>query len=450
MTCESTPGAKAARLQGNRPFVILLAALLIACQNGKEHKVEPRVASASAASATAPPPSMAQPSPKLYAGGAQTCAVTNGGVLKCWGRDYREGIVGETLRPKVVTTGVRELAVGGTSLCALQMNGTVACWGWHSDGAIGVPADGLCRNGLKVEEPCVKTPAVLKDLPPAVAIDASPFHTCIISDQNQVYCWGDNFRGQLGRRTSERCGQHPWDRCSRAPLHVPGLDQVTQLALGVHISCALRADGTVWCWGANENGQLGRGSPNADGQTSPAPVRLPTKAVQIEAGSKHVCAVSAEHQVFCWGGNESRQLGAATSEGGDCPFSSTPLAVAGLPPVASLSIHYASTCALGQDGSLWCWGSNVLRGTGLRDSETCKSKCMGHDEADACVPSPARVTDIPALSKVANGGDHVCGIADGRVVCWGAYSEGQLGFEPKHCASAARYDCIEPWGIVDL
>src|SRR5262249_998015 len=139
------------------------------------------------------------------------------------------------------------------------------------------------------------------------------------------------------------------------------------VAAGDRFACALKGDQTVVCWGANEAGQLGTGSV----PSSLTPLAVPglSNVSAIALGARHggaVVGAGAGAPAACWGGDEGPELGVAIpsqlcSAGGDAvPCETTPRAVAGLTDVAALAAGARHTCAVGQDGSVWCFGANDL------------------------------------------------------------------------------------------
>jgi len=422
-------------------------ALFFGCQSAPPRPAVFRVAPAPADSADPRPAQPhAQARSKLFAAFQRTCYLNTGGVLRCWGADLINGVIGRATRPQVVATGVASVALGNTHACAVRAGGEVSCWGWDNDGALGVSTADSCDNG-EGEQPCARVPTVVSGLPRVNEVAAGPNHTCALSAARVVYCWGSNQYGQLGRRTVDTCGER---LCSRQAGAVDGVDQVTDLALGNGFSCGLRSDGVVWCWGGNDQGELGRGTVDDETHLGPQPVQLPHKVIAIESGSDHVCALTATHEVYCWGANTARQLGSASDDLCRCsPCSGTPLRVAGLPAVRELSIVDETSCALGQDGSLWCWGNNYMNRIGVAADDACVYECFGHEQAVDCLASARRVANLPALSALANGGDHLCGIAENKVLCWGAWFEGQLGFAPRRCKPDMGA-CLEEPGVVEV
>jgi alpha-tubulin suppressor-like RCC1 family protein len=179
-------------------------------------------------------------------------------------------------------------------------------------------------------------------------------------------------------------------------------------------------------------------------------VQLPRKVTALDSGSDHVCALTDEHKVYCWGANTTRQLARESDDLCRCgPCSGTPLLVAGLPAIRELSVVDETSCALGHEGSLWCWGNNWVSGVGTSTYDSCAYECLGRAEDVECLPDATRVPDAPLLSTLANGGDHVCGVAENKLFCWGAWFEGQLGFAPKRCTPDMS-GCVEAPGVVEV
>jgi alpha-tubulin suppressor-like RCC1 family protein len=269
-----------------------LAALVVvaSCQSTQPRPAVLRVAPAPVASSSPQPlQPRAQVRPRLFAAFQRTCYLNTAAVLRCWGADLIDGAIGRATRPQVIATGVRDVALGDTHACVVSAGGDLSCWGWDNDGALGsVPVD-VC-DGESQEQPCARAPSTVGGLPRVTAVAASINHTCALTAGRVVYCWGSNQTGQLGRHTVDTCDQR---LCSRQPGVVEGLDRVSALAVGEGFGCALRDDGKVWCWGSNDQGELGRGTVDDQTHLSPRPVRLPRKALSIEAGSHHVCALTA-------------------------------------------------------------------------------------------------------------------------------------------------------------
>jgi hypothetical protein len=249
-------------------------------------------------------------------------------------------------------------------------------------------------------------------------------HSCMTYNGSQVICWGLNASGQLGDGTNDN---------KLEPVYVKDLEGVQNLTAGGKHTCALTIDGEIWCWGENSSGQLGNGTT----QNSSVPVKvtgLPDKVLSITAGEEFTCAQLMNQEVWCWGKNNLGQLNDGTTTNQTSPVKSkltTMLAqisggqglllgsdvlgsvnewvkaqAAAVKQLASsLSISAnrwgATGCAVASDGSVKCWGSDLIS-----------------------IP----VTGALPAMEVGTGLDHNCSInSDESVSCWGSNGSGQLG-----------------------
>ncbi|HEY3233282.1 MAG TPA: hypothetical protein VGJ84_01110 [Polyangiaceae bacterium] len=398
--------------------------------------------------------------PKISAGQGGTCAITREGAIYCWGNPLANEPYGTGPR-RLSRQGLYEQVAYNGTACGRTPEGEVWCAGFNDHGQLGAASTETCEVKARPRPyhvPCSSSPLRVRGLPTAVDIAVSYPRSCAITTDAQVYCWGDSIA--LGFPCPEPCGPA---ESSKAPYRVPGLERVRRLALSPTFACALRDDGTVWCWGSNADGELGRGffDLSRDGSTGPVLHKEPAQVsglrgvIDIGVGANHACALQFEgsiQRLYCWGRNNVRQLGVDTSgkcEQDDC--SVTPARVPLVPgsaTVAALAVAENSSCTLHRDGSLYCWGSDWKDWLGIKASAVCD-----------CVKSPSQVMNMPPLTQVANGGDHLCAVtAEGAIRCWGqTVVRGGLGFPTKaaHCdrscpAPLGGCDtfCIEPATVV--
>ncbi len=299
----------------------------------------------------------------------------------------------------------RSISFGLRHGCLVDGGGALMCWGDGSEGQLALAPTALPERHRG--RACRLAPAVLAGAPPMRSVEAGWLHTCGLSAAGEVLCWGDDSLDQLGR---------PASGPGVAPVAGLGQDVVQVAAGGVH-TCALRRDHTVMCWGDGSEGQLGQGTAVDSG----APVTvagLPSPAVEIAAGAYHTCARLEDGTVACWGNNRFGQLGDGTRTA-----RSTPALVRGLADRAlAVATGDSFTCALLEDETVQCWGSNELGelGTGLLSTPLA-------DEGPPAPPTTVHGLDGGVLALYA-AGSHACAETRGSgLACWGANEVGQLG-----------------------
>ncbi len=253
-------------------------------------------------------------------------------------------------------------------------------------------------------------------------------HTCVLTGQDKVRCWGDNAYGQLGYASTLDVGDSP----NRLPHHLgdvalPTGDPATQLAAGYFHTCALLQSGLVICWGRNQFGQLGynRTDNLGDGEavTSWGYVTLGGLASKIFAGGDHSCAIMQSGTVRCWGRNDYGQLGRGnTNNLGDNETvdSAGDLVFGGSVLVKELALGELHTCALFTNGAARCFGQGTYGQLGYGNASH-----RGDNEELATIPN---LSTTGAVRKLVAGVAHTCALTEaGTLRCWGHSYEGQLG-----------------------
>ena len=353
-----------------------------------------------------------------------TCVLLSDGTVECWGNNgwgqlgdgtYANSStsVAVLLRDRITPLGgVTAIASGFYYTCAVLSDGTIRCWGDNFAGQLG--DNGASGNSSP-------TPVAVNDVTMATAIAAGQNHTCALLSDGTVECWGDNGFGQLGDNGVSGSS-------SLTPVNVTGVTGATAITAGIHHTCAMLSDGTIKCWGSNLSGALGDGT--VDDSSTPVVVNggfaLPTNgATEVTGGGFYTCAVLSDGTVKCWGYNNEGQLG-----DGHKPYpSSTPMTVwedvdgIGINPLSEVTAIAASeyhTCALLSDGTVKCWG---LNGAGELGNGT---------NADSDTPVDVLSTPggdpLSGATTIAVGYEHTCALlSDGTVRCWGDNEYGQLG-----------------------
>lgn len=330
------------------------------------------------------------------------------------------------------------IATGATHACALLDDHSVKCWGGNDSGQLGrgdTLALGFAAGQMGDALPPVNVGAGQK----AIGVAAGGGHSCAVLADHSVKCWGANDSGQLGIGDTKDHGDGANEMGDKLPVVNLGTGRTALgIAAGVSHTCALLDDHSVKCWGANGSGQLGieslpnRGSAAADmGDALPA-VKLGTgrTALRISAGGAHTCALLDDHSVKCWGSNDYGQLGSGDTvtrgrfdgEMGDArPPVDLGTGRTALRVVAGLR----HTCAVLDDHSVKCWGGNDWGQLGLEDSKTRGDKPGSMGAALSTVNLGSGRT---ALEITAGLGHHTCAVLDDHSVkCWGRQQSGQLG-----------------------
>jgi alpha-tubulin suppressor-like RCC1 family protein len=333
--------------------------------------------------------------PSLTAGLDHACAVTGSGMLKCWGSNLSgelgNGMTNMFAAPVTISGpagGWASVSAGAAHTCALSHNGEMTCWGGNWDGQVG---DGTFSGR--------STPARVNGLGQGISISAGWYHSCGVTSVGSAVCWGYNGGGQLGARTS--------DYQSAIPVTVTGLvSGVMTIAAAWYHSCALMQTGGVKCWGINNEGQLG----NATGMDSVEPVDVSglSDVTAIATTWSHGCALAGT-QVKCWGWNEYGQLGDGTQVN-----RLAPVVVSGLSGVRAIATGDMHTCALINTGSVMCWGGNNYGQLG--------------DGTQTDRLAPTAVHGLTDATAIAAGEVHTCALTRGGTVkCWGTNWDGVLG-----------------------
>jgi alpha-tubulin suppressor-like RCC1 family protein len=455
----------------------------------------------------------------VSAGGSHTCGLKSDQSLWCWG-DGSSGQLGDpgnstasTTPLQVTGTGWSQVSAGDSHTCGVLLDGTIQCWGSNDVGQLGVL---LPQGATQTNTPTtVSRPTTGATY---VSVSAGLGHTCAIDSKQGLSCWGDNSQGELGDGTQapalapRSIGAALWSSVSAGAQHTCGVDALTgmpscwgantaglngngyggslsaypapvvsataswaQLATGADHTCAIKSDGSLWCWGLNVHGELGLGTiASAD---LPARVGLQTDWLSISLGSNTTCGLRGTSggptTLWCWGDNTNRQVAAsgsisilapmqlgtdtdfasvavgfanvtcATTKRGtarcwglnangqlangsvstarlDYSLASTP---AGAQPWAAVAVGTAHTCFVDNTGAMQCAGDNYDGELGQGIFTTIASTLNQYS-----LPTLASVSGSYAVSSLSAGGFHSCAVTTaGHLICWGKNSDGAVG-----------------------
>ena len=392
------------------------------------------------------------------------CAIGATGSIKCWGNggDGQLGLgntqnIGDssdetgTDLPFVnlgTNASVDKIVMGDKHSCALFTNGSVKCWGESSvlglgystsDGGFG---DGYLETGDTL--PFLQFPTGRH----ATMIEAGKSHTCAVMDNDDLICWGDNSKGQLGLGDTAHRGDATSEIGNNfAVTSVPSGRTVYSMALGWDHTCVVWDNYSVSCWGGNDNGQLGLDSTTdiGDGAGEMGDsldfLDLPGTASAITAGDGFTCAIvddSGTDRAFCWGLNDFGQLGieSTTNVGDGTGGSMSSITNADVGVVHAIDAGEDHVCAIivvmsykpvkcwgnGADGRLG-YGSQDSRGTGPGSSTG-----MGNNLGYVRLTSQSNHYAYTATDIEVGAGTTCVIMSNNDIVCWGDNGIGQLGY----------------------
>jgi alpha-tubulin suppressor-like RCC1 family protein len=348
------------------------------------------------------------------AGGAHTCGLTADGIAWCWGRGesgqlgvllsdlptvctFDEGGLPCVSFPLLVQGGLTftRLVAGATHTCGLTSDGTAFCWGLNQFGWLG---DGTTTNRY--------TPTPVATTRKFTMLAAGAGHTCGLTASGAAYCWGTNGKGQLGDGTTTG---------ALTPVAVTGghvFATITAGAFSIGHTCGVTIAGKAFCWGDNQEGQLGIGAKDNNPHPTPTAVAGGLEFASLSAGlGQHTCGVSTAGGGYCWG----QSVYGAIGDGTDTDRSA-PAAVVGGLTFAQITAggFIGHSCGLTTAGKAYCWGENEVGAVG--------------DGTTVDRLSPAAVAGGFTFTQIDAGFRHTCALATtGILYCWGSGRAGQLG-----------------------
>ncbi len=323
----------------------------------------------------------------LAGGGSHSLALGSDGTVWAWGLNGSGQLGNGTVSanscacvpsagPVTSLSGVAAVGAGFDHSLAAKTDGTVWAWGDNYFGELG--NGGTSHNS--------SVPGQVVGLSGATAVAAGTNYSLALKNDGTVWAWGINDRGELGNGSAV-----PY---STTAVQVSNLSGVRAIAAGSKFALALKNDGAVWAWGANDLGQLGNATPTTSG--TPVQVSSLSGVVAIAAGLEHGLAVKTDGTVWAWGANQDGELGNGTSGN----TSSTPVQVSSLSGVTAVAAGQAYSLALKSDGTVWAWGRNPFGELGIGQSGGGSN-------------TRVQVTSLSGVSRIAAGGSH--GLALGHL-----------------------------------
>jgi len=386
-----------------------------------------------------------------------------------------------------VASRIIDLSTGHIHSCAvlfrpkekvIQKAYSLFCWGSAASGRLGY---GDSNNVGEPDTPRIKGPIKFKDSIP-LKVFTGQFHTCAImknltSNLTVARCWGDSTLGQLG----DPLVASQWDAANARDIPIGG-EPVT-MALGSFHSCVLTTEGRMKCWGSAFSGQIGVNT--SDPSSSQYDIRDPStlpfistprnmKVQDICAGSLHTCALMENNEVYCLGSNDRGQRGVPFASSGEEDLRTfkfdKPVRFNTNDTIAGLSCGYIYTCVWFTTGSYLCWGDNTLGALGFEtpssifndpyslppvrlsggsidwigagEGQTCvlltsngqkKIRCWGTNFLNTSIVTRSNTADIWPLNSNKNyvhqisAYHHTCVLVLEKVKCWGWGNGFELG-----------------------
>jgi alpha-tubulin suppressor-like RCC1 family protein len=275
-----------------------------------------------------------------------TAAIKTDGTLWTWGYNLY-GQIGDntaTNRSSPVQTVAfgtnwKQVACGYKYTAAIKTDGTLWLWGDNSFGAIGDNTTSVHKSSP------VQTVTFGTNWK---QVSCNKYHTAAIKNDGSLWCWGYNNNGQLGDNTITH-------RSSPVQTIAFGTNWKQVAAGAGYSTIAIKTDGTLWCWGYNNNGQLGDNT--ITHRSSPVQtIAYGTNWKQVACGYSHTAATKNDGTLWVWGTNSNAQLGDNTTTTRSSPVQTVTFGT-NWKQVTCGQYHGA---AIKNDGTLWTWGTNDL------------------------------------------------------------------------------------------
>jgi len=317
--------------------------------------------------------------------------------------------------------------------CGVKLDNSIHCWGSNNHMK--------CGDGVEIKKP----QEVYSEAGQTwIDIGIDTYHTCAIDNSGDLYCWGNGEGGKTG---------HSESFTYRKPKKIDDAGKKwSSVSTGKYHTCAVDVNDDLYCFGYNSYGQLGNNQ-GGNGISSYLPQKVEREGgatwKEVSSGETHTCAINSGDILFCWGRNNNEQLGVGDfvtevcHDNDPCLKSPMRINVENESSIWSdVSVGGDYTCAVKDDGKLYCWG------------ESANKLGLGSDN-----PAP---TDTPQLVEgegwkavstgKENGSTHTCGTkTDDSLYCWGYNGAGQLGLSgSKNVPTLSENAKSKQWSILSL
>lgn len=296
---------------------------------------------------------------QMSIGWEHACGIHTNGNVYCWGSSTVNGQNQTESTPKPIDTSgvlsgktVKAISSGYWYTCVIASDNKVYCWGSNSYGQLGNGSITNSRTPVAVD-----TSGLLNNKT-IVSISAGVYQACAIDSDGKAYCWGLNSSGQLGNGSTT-------DSSVPVAVDMSGAlynKTIKSISKGRYSTCVIASDDNGYCWGNNYAGQLGSSGPSPT--LSPTAINtsgaLYNKTIKsITASDSNTCVIASDDNAYCWGGNYSGQLGINNSTGSYTTSSPTAVNINGAlkdKPLRKIDSMRETACAIAYDNKVYCWG----------------------------------------------------------------------------------------------
>jgi len=354
----------------------------------------------------------------IVLGDRTACALKKEGSVWCWGSNEsgqtgRAGAANAACeagacrtKPEqvILASKVTQLAATDRTFCALTESKDVYCWGANGARVLGIDAESSA-DPVKISVVSGDVQSLSIGSPAGGGVVVA----CVVRTDSSVWCWGSNHDGELG---------HNFDKGTPADVSCPGvscnpvpqpvgaprggtLKDVVLTQNGEFASCALKKDGSVWCWGSSSYGLIGTGGTTSEFNYVPKQILVGQK--QLVINNLNGFAVDGEGNATAWGALWSAALGSADAKGVHCAgpggdgitCQPTPLPIPALKGVTQIDKVGSHGVALKADGSVLTWGYNGTLQLGHVPGSAAGDTACNGGTGNFCNPTPGAISFAP-------------------------------------------------------
>lgn len=335
----------------------------------------------------------------IITGHVHTCGIATDGQGYCWGSngDNRlgHGGTGARYEPDLIAGDYRwtQLSAGSSNTCGVTVDGEGYCWGFPSTRlGLGYTPTQSVGTPTRVADPDGSEPLKW------TMILAAHLSTCGLTTDGVVYCWGPDQPGRLG--LGDIGGSF-----NRPTTPIASSERFVYLSGKEQHFCAVTAAGDAYCWGLNTSGELGNGT---SGDTIPTPTLVSGghKFAQIQVSRSFTCGLTFDGDAYCWGLADDGRLGNGATSG----IYPEPVLVQGGHKFQQISTGHRHVCGMTMDGTIYCWGWGGVNqlGNGSTDDQILPTPVPGLGAvawlntlpAAGCADGASRATCFPARSAL--------------------------------------------------